>query len=182
MEMELGLVWHTGHSDQSAGESNHVWWGRSDLGLVCGRCATKGARSLDGRTFSRGMCRACVPFPFRLSRGPPATHMVPTRQHRLSGRASVGPATTASGRGHGGTRSATTTGRVGLISYTPRARDQVSGPSTPIQVFIVQSSHFRQGFRQREQIGCARPPHFSQRQTLYSALHKSLRIRVGMDH
>ena len=73
MEMELGLVWHTGHSDQSAGESNHVWWGRSDLGLVCGRCATKGARSLDGRTFSRGMCRACVPFPFRLSHGPHAT-------------------------------------------------------------------------------------------------------------
>ena len=33
MEMELGLVWHTGHSDQSADESNHVWWGRSASGF-----------------------------------------------------------------------------------------------------------------------------------------------------
>jgi hypothetical protein len=133
MEMELGLVWHTGHSDQSADESNHVWWGRSDLGLVCGRCATKGARSLDGRTFSRGMCRACVPFPFRLSRGPHATHMVPTRQHRLSGRASVGPATTASGRGHGGRRrrrAATFRSRSDVYRRVySRARDQVSGYS-----------------------------------------------------
>ena len=57
MEMELGLVWHTGHSDQSAGESNHVWWGRSDRGLVCGRCATKGAEDgLDGRTFAAAGC------------------------------------------------------------------------------------------------------------------------------
>ena len=133
MEMELGLVWHTGHSDQSAGESNHVWWGRSDLGLVCGRCATKGARSLDGRTFSRGMCRACVPLPFRLSRGPPATHMVPTRQHRLSGRASVGPATTASGRGHGGRRRPGAGDFLAPLRRVPsgilRARDQVSGYS-----------------------------------------------------
>ena len=137
MEMELGLVWHTGHSDQSAGESNHVWWGRSDLGLVCGRCATKGARSLDGRTFSRGMCRACVPFPFRLSRGPHATHMVPTRQHRLSGRASVGPATTASGRGprRSGRRSAgdflflAADVHLRTDAGILRARDQVSGYS-----------------------------------------------------
>ena len=77
---------------------------RSGFSLRTVRYEGREESGRDGTFGSRGMCRACVPFPFRLSRGPHATHMVPTRQHRLSGRASVGPATTASGRGHGGRR------------------------------------------------------------------------------
>ena len=136
MEMELGLVWHTGHSDQSAGESNHVWWGRSDLGLVCGRCATKGARSLDGRTFAAAGCvgHVCLShFVFRV--GPTRPTWYPHGSIDCPGahpsappppRAGAGTAVGAVPARATFSRSAPT---CGVPSGILRARDQVSGYS-----------------------------------------------------